>query len=512
MEDKLKTADGFFGTAALMGATTAVVKLLGLVRDMLIAGSYGTGAEAVAYETASGIPSLVFDMTFGGMICSVLIPVLCELSAKESSAAAMRFSLSYINLLLPAAAVVVLAGTVFADELVRFVAPELEFETYRLAVSLTRIMLPMILFAGLAYSFVSVLQAMGEFRIPVLMSAVSNCIIVLYLCVANTSFGICGLAVSVVIGWAGQAVFQLPKLRRLGWRYRPVAELSSPYLKKALRNALPLFLGSWTRPLGTLIGMRYASKLQNGGGVSVLGYANRLYTIIVGIFAFVITNLLFPLLAGAVADGTDKRDRFDVFVRMTVYIIAPIAVGLIIMVEPVTYVIYRHGAFTASDTSLAAEALAGYSAGMLFFAVNEVYVRFFYAEGNTVTPTVSSVVSAVFETILVPFAARYLGLGGIALSSGISAVLNFMLNRAAMRRTAWERSRANVCDAAKSVCSAALTGALIYVMRLLIREPMIALCVITPVAAAVYFLVTFLLRSEEALLIASKIMRRFGKD
>lgn len=511
MEDKLKTADGFFGTAALMGAITAAVKLLGLVRDMLIATSYGTGVEAAAYETASGIPSLIFNMTFGGVICSVLIPVLCEISVREGRASAMRFSLSYINLLIPAACAAVLAGGIFADELVRLVAPELGYEAHALAVSLTRIMLPMLLLAGIAYSFVSVLQAMGEFKIPALMSAVSNCIVVLYLCVANSTFGICGLAVASVVGWAGQAAFLLPSLRRLGWRYRPVAELSSPYLRRTLRGALPLLLGAWANPICTLVGMRYASMLQ-GGGVSALGYANRLYTIIVGVFTFALTNLLFPLLSEAAASGRGGADRLDAFVRAVVYIIAPISVGLTVMAEPVTYVIYRRGEFTAEDTVLVAKALAGYSAGMIFFAVNEVYVRCFYAEGNTVTPTVSALISAALGATLVPLAARYAGLGGIAMSSGAAALLALVLNRAAVRGVRRERRGANARDIVSSVCAAVLMGAVMLVMRVFIREPVAALCGIVPVAAAVYFLVTLLLRSEAALLIASKIMYRAGKD
>lgn len=511
MEDKLKTADGFFGTAALMGAITAAVKLLGLVRDMLIATSYGTGIEAAAYETASGIPSLIFDMTFGGVICSVLIPVLCEISAKEGRASAMRFSLSYINLLIPAACAAVLAGGIFADELVRLVAPELGHEAHVLAVSLTRIMLPMLLLAGVAYSFVSVLQAMGEFKIPALMSAVSNFIVVLYLCVANSSFGICGLAVASVVGWAGQAAFLLPSLRRLGWRYRPVAELSSPYLRRTLRGALPLLLGAWANPICTLVGMRYASMLQ-GGGMSALGYANRLYTIIVGVFTFALTNLLFPLLSEAAASGRGGADRFDAFVRAVVYIIAPISVGLTVMAEPMTYVIYCRGEFSAEDTVLVAKALAGYSAGMIFFAVNEVYVRYFYAEGNTVMPTVSAVSSAALGAMLVPLAARYAGLGGIAMSSGVSALLALVLNRAALRGARRKRDGANARDIASSVCAALLMGALMLVMRTFIREPVAALCCSVPVAAAVYFFVTLLLRSEVALLIASKIMYRAGKD
>lgn len=512
MEDKLKTADGFFGTAALIGAITAAVKLLGLVRDMLIATSYGTGIEAAAYETASGIPSLIFDMTFGGVICSVLIPVLCEISAKEGRASAMRFSLSYINLLIPAACAAVLAGGIFADELVRLVAPELGHEAHVLAVSLTRIMLPMLLLAGVAYSFVSVLQAMGEFKIPALMSAVSNFIVVLYLCVANSSFGICGLAVASVVGWAGQAAFLLPSLRRLGWRYRPVAELSSPYLRRTLRGALPLLLGAWANPICTLVGMRYASMLQGGGGMSALGYANRLYTIIVGVFTFALTNLLFPLLSEAAASGRGGADRFDAFVRAVVYIIAPISVGLTVMAEPVTYVIYCRGEFSAEDTVLVAKALAGYSSGMIFFAVNEVYVRYFYAEGNTVMPTVSAVSSAALGAMLVPLAARYAGLGGIAMSSGVSALLALVLNRAALRGARRKRDGANARDIASSVCAALLMGALMLVMRTFIREPVAALCCSVPVAAAVYFFVTLLLRSKVALLIASKIMYRAGKD
>lgn len=284
-----------FSTAVLMAAIVIVAKALGLLRDILVANAYGMQSAAQAYEIASRLPIMIFDFVIGGVVSAAFIPIFSELLVKRSEKDAMRFANSYVNLIFVLTATMALLGILFSDSLVRFLAPEASSEVLSLASYLSKIMFPMIVFTGLAFSFVGILQSLGEFRIPALISLVSNSIMVAYLFFLNSFFGIVGLAVAMLLGWASQALVQVPKLRSLGYRYSPVFDFASPEIKRSLKSALPILIGTWTQPICSLINTRYASGLDNGRAITALSYSNKLYIIIVGVFTFVATNLLFSL-------------------------------------------------------------------------------------------------------------------------------------------------------------------------------------------------------------------------
>lgn len=163
----------------------------------------------------------------------------------------MKFANSYVNLILIITAAITLVGVIFSNQLVYFLAPEASDEVLSTAAHLSRIMFPMIIFTGLAFCFVGILQSLGEFRIPAVISLVSNLIMVAYLFTLNSVFGIVGLAFAMLIGWASQAFIQVPKLHSLGYRYSPRADLKSPEIKRALTSALPILIGTMD-PAGLL--------------------------------------------------------------------------------------------------------------------------------------------------------------------------------------------------------------------------------------------------------------------
>ena len=506
-----KGAGGFLGTAAIMGVIVILAKVLGLLRDVLVADAYGTGMEAVAYDTASRLPVLLFDFVIGGVVSAAFIPVFSELLVKRGKDEAMRFSVSYVNLILMITTALSVIGVIFAEGLVGILAPEIASEAKALAVDLTRIMFPMIIFTGLAFSFVGILQSMKEFRIPALISLISNAIMVLYLFTLNSTFGIVGLAFAMLIGWASQALVQLPKLYSFGWRYSLKCDFRSPYIKKAMKNAVPILLGTWTQPVCSLINTRFASGLNGGRAITALGYANRLYTIIAGVFTYVCTNLLFPYFSRAAASDNKAEGRRLMVnsIKILVFIIAPITAGIIILAEPMAALIYERGEFNSSDTVLTAQALSRYAIGMIFLAANEVIVKAFFADGNTKVHMISSIVSMMLNIALVSVFADSLGVGGIALASGIAMILNFIINSAVM----WKKDGRlfegrDVLDFIKSIVSAVIMGAAVYFVAGYFASPLLCLAVSVPAGMIVYFIATAILRSEETGFILGKLLKK----
>ena len=508
-----KKKPGLLGYAAVMSVITVVSKLLGLLRDILVARSYGTNMESVAYVTASRLPTYIFDFVIGGVVTAAFIPVFNSILVKKGKDEAFRFANSYVNFILIATTAIAAAGILLAGPLVRVLAPDIDAETAALAANLSRIMFPMIIFTGLAFSFVVVLQSMGEYNIPALISLVSNVIMVGYLFTINRFFGIVGLSVAMVIGWAAQAFVQVPKLRGFGYRYRPCLPTFDSSLRQSLKNAVPILIGTWTTPICAIINNRLASSLNEGRAITALDYANRLYIIIVGVFSFVATNLLFPYMSRAEADG--DREETTRLIRTSskalTYIIAPIAVGVALLARPFIAVVYQRGEFTAADTVFTAEALRAYCVGMVFMAINEVIVKSLFAANRPKAPMASSLISMTFNIVLITVLRPWLGVGGIALVSGIATIVNLAVNLifAAKRRICVFTGR-DVLDMLKSVLSAAA-----MVPYLLFVVPKIGSDVLSLVAgafggAAIYLIVSLILFSEEPRLVLGALRSKAG--
>ena len=262
-------------TAGFMAIATFMAKALGLARDMLIAAFFGTGIEADAYMTATRIPTTLFDIVIGGVISAAFIPVFNSVFEKESREKALEFANRFIGMVIMVTGLIAILGITFSDQIISFMAPEFDARTHELAKELTMIMFPMIIFTGLAFSFVGILQSFGEFNIPAIMSLVSNLAVIIYFVIFGKTFGVYGLSITMLLAWALQVVIQIPSLIRFKFKLKPRINFKDKNIRSALKLALPMLISTWVQPLYTIVNTRLASGIYKG--VSSLEYANRLY-------------------------------------------------------------------------------------------------------------------------------------------------------------------------------------------------------------------------------------------
>lgn len=508
MNNKTTNADGkmtakkLARSAVLMGVIILASKFLGLMRDIMVASAYGTTEAAIAYSTASKLPITIFDFILGGVVTSAFIPVYNSIAVKDGKKEALSFSQSYLNLILTITTALTVLGVLFAPWLVGIIAPELAQSTAVLATELTRIMFPMVIFVGMAFSFVGFLQSEGEYNIPALISLVSNIIMVGYLFTLNGKFGVKGLAVAMLIGWMAQAAVQLPAVLKRGFRFRLTAPLTTPEIARAAKNTLPILIATWTTPVCNLINTNIASGIEGGRAISALDYANRLYIIIVGLFSFVATNLLFPYFARAAAEGnSSESDRLTrSSIRTLTFIIAPISVGVAVLAPQFISLIYENGVFGASDTAITAEALRAYSVGMIFASVCEVLTKAFFAVEKTKIPMISSLISMSVNVAIILIFGESLGIGGIALVTVFATLVNMALNLAfAYKHKIISHSARDVWGIAKSLLSALIMGGAVWYVSTLTAELSKVPAILIPVACGVviYAVISLILRSEE---------------
>lgn len=423
--------------AGSMMIITLVGKVLGLVRDMLLAANYGSGMEANAFLTASRIPRVFFDAIFASAISASFIPIFNECLEKKGKDEAFKFTNKFVSLIFVVTAALTVAGMVFAPQLVNLFAVGFDAETASLSSKLLIFMFPTVIFTGIAYSFVGVLQSFDEFTIPAALSIVSNGIIIIYYLFFNRSMGIFGLAAAFLIGWAMQAVMQIPSLIKKGYRYKPMLNVRhDDNIKKVLLLMLPVMVSTWVQPINVAINTRFASTLYEGAGVSAIEYANNLYTIIVGVFVLSVANVIFPRLSRMTANN-EKNAFFNTVImttRVLSFIIIPMTVGVMCLSGQIISLIYERGAFDAFSTGITAQALFFFALGMFGYGLQTIISRAYYAEQDGKTPFIAGFVSIAVNLVLCKILVGKMAVSGLALASAISSTVYGLVLFIALRR------------------------------------------------------------------------------
>lgn len=410
-------------TVSFMMLITLFGKILGLVREQLLAANYATGAEAAAFLLASRIPRTFFDVIFASAISASFIPIFVEYLEKRGKKEAYRLANRFITLIGGVTVAMMALGILLAEPLAWLVSPGYERDTIALAVPLLQMLFPTMLFTAVAFSFVGILQSLDEFHVPAALSVVSNGILILYYIFFNEKFGIYGLTIAFLIGWAMQAVMQIPSLHQRGYRYRPDFHFRDEGLKKILRLMLPVMVSTWIQPINFLINMRFASQLAQGElGGTTLEYANNLYTIIVGVFVLAIANLVFPKFSRMTEDKKGFAKAVRGTLKSMLFLLIPMTAGLMALSHPLVQVIYERGKFDPTATTMTATALFFFAVGMAGYGIQTILSRAFYAHQDGKTPFYSGVVSIFVNALLCWLLIKPMGIGGLALAAAVSSM------------------------------------------------------------------------------------------
>lgn len=463
-------------TAGFMAMATLLSKALGLARDSMLTAYFGSGLESDAFITASTLPTMLFDVVIGGVISASFIPVFNDIMAKRGKSDAMRFVNKFVTLIVCISVLIAVFGIIFRSPLVTMQAPNYDIEKRNLASQLTAIMFPMIIFTGLAFSFVGLLQSFGEYNIPAIISLVSNAAIILYYIIFGKRFGVYGLAVTMVIAWSLQFLIQVPWIRKFGVHYRPDFRFKDNDIKEMLRLAGPMLISTWVQPLYNIVNQRFASNIDSA--VTYIQQSNRLYIIVVGVFSFVVTNLIFPKLAKAVADNDmhEAKKLTVSSIRAIVLVIAPLMAGFMILSRPVSSIIYGYGKMGSEGVEAISTLLKFYSIGMLGLGLNEILSKAFFSLHDSRTPMINSIISMVVNIVLAFILYNFMSTNGLALATACGSIVNAALNWLCMaRKYPGMIKRKDIWDMLKSVIAAVVMAAAVYMLYRLIGGRLVGL-------------------------------------
>ncbi|MBQ7950465.1 MAG: murein biosynthesis integral membrane protein MurJ [Clostridia bacterium] len=407
-------------TVGFMFVMILLSKVLGQAREMLIAQLYGSSGDASAFYGVSALPLNLFDIVFASAVSSAFIPVYNTYLEKDGEQEGDRFASAFLNVIFLGSVVFTGILMLLASPLVSIMAGGLVGQVRQTAIKLLVIMLPMTVFASLAFSLVGLLQSKGEFTIPAMMSLISNGVVILYLCLGNRYFGIEGLAVSLVIGWALQFAIQIPVAKKKGFHYQPV--LRHEGLKTVVKLALPVMVGTWIQPISTIINNAFGSSIP--GALTTLNWANKLYLIVSSVFTVSLTNYIFPRLSrqSVQEDSEAYKNTLKVSFLLIVTVLIPITVLMLAFKTPIIEIVYKRGAFTEKDLYLTAGAFFYYSLGIPFYGLLDLLNKAYYARKNMLIPSVTAAAAIVFNIALSFFLKSVMASFGLALATSLTAV------------------------------------------------------------------------------------------
>ena len=418
---KLTTAQ----TAAFMAILTAGTKVLGFVREMVLAAFYGAGEVTDAYNMAQNIPNILL----AGIVSAVAISYMPILSGKVADAGKEEgdlYTSRLLNGLICLICVAIALGAVFAKPLVSIFAPGYEAEQASLTAWYLRFAFFSVLFTAFVYIFEAYLQYRGVFFPQIVLGYVQSIAVIVFVVFsARTDYH--WLIFGVVAGFALRGLGCWAIAGRRGYRYTPDFHMGGA-VKEALLLALPIFIGGSVAQINTFVDRMLASNLAQGS-VSALTYGNEIINAIVMLTVTILVTIIYPKLnqAFAVGDRTSIGTLTERGINVLALLAVPLSLGAMVYARPLIRLVYERGAFTAENTSVTASAFFCYAIGLTFLAVNQLITKVFYSLHDTKTAVYCSVISVVCNIVLNLILVRSLAHAGLALATSIAQIINALL-------------------------------------------------------------------------------------
>jgi putative peptidoglycan lipid II flippase len=419
-------------SAATVGGVTLISRIMGFIRDVVIAHTFGAGASTDAFLVAFKIPNFMRRLFAEGAFSQAFVPVLSEYKTQREAQEVKHLVDRVAGTMASVLFVVTLLGLLLAPILVLIFAPGFtqHGDKYQLTIDLLRITFPYLLFVALTAFAGSILNTFGYFSIPAFTPVLLN----ICLIVAATIFApyfeepITALAWGVFVAGIVQLLFQLPFLRRLGMLPRPRIDWQDAGVKKVYTLMLPALLGVSVTQINLLVDTLMASFLVTGS-VSWLYYSDRLMEFPVGVFGLALATVILPSLSKTVAlkEMVLFNATLDWALRWVFVVTLPAMLGLILLAIPMLATLFNYGQFSQQDVTMTSYSLMAYAVGLPAFVLIKVLASGFYSRQDTRTPVRIAIIAMVANMTLNLLFIIPLQHTGLALATSLAALLNAAL-------------------------------------------------------------------------------------
>ena len=485
----------------------ALSRVFGLARNVVLAQQFGTGREYEAFIAALIVPDLVFQILAGGAVGSAFIPVFKGYFARDEEDEAWRFTSKVMSLAVAATAPVALILAILARPLTELLVPGWDAAGKDLTATLMRTMLISPAIFAVSGFAASVLNSFQRFALAALAPIVYNLTIIAS-AFALRPYGIEGVAIGVALGALLHLGVQVPGLIALGMRFRFALDLGHAGVREVLRLMGPRMIGLGIVQVNQLVNVVLASYLVVGS----IGYLNVAWLMVMTplVLAMAVSTAVFPTLAEESAQEHTEavKEVFLVSLRTILFLSVPMAIGLMVLGEPLIRLFFERGEFTADMTRMTAFALVFYAIGLAGHATVEIVDRVFYAIHDTGTPVkAAGVAFAINLTLSVILMSTALNYRGLALANSLAALaeaalllvlIGRRLNGLDLRGVLTSLSRTVVASLVMGITIAALPRVMVNAFGLPASfELVVVIGLVALAGATVYLVLAYLLRSEE---------------
>lgn len=414
---------------AAVSSMTMLSRVLGFVRDTIVARTFGAGMATDAFFVAFKLPNLLRRIFAEGAFSQAFVPILAEYKSQQGEEATRTF-LAYVSgLLTLVLAVVTVLGMLAAPLVIWITAPGFADtpEKFALTSSLLRVTFPYILLISLASLAGAVLNTWNRFSVPAFVPTLLNISMIIFALFLTPYFDppIMALAWATLVGGLAQFLYQLPHLKRIGMLVLPRLNLRDSGVWRVMRQMGPAILGVSVSQFSLIINTIFASFLA-AGSVSWMYYADRLMELPSGVLGVALGTILLPALSRtyAKADRQEYSRLLDWGLRLCFLLVLPCAAALALLAEPLTVSLFQYGRFDAHDALMTQRALIAYAVGLLGIILVKVLAPGFYAQQNIKTPVKIAIFTLVVTQVLNLILIGPLQHVGLALAIGLAACLN----------------------------------------------------------------------------------------
>jgi len=460
-------ARGMLSAALLIAVGNILSRVVGFIREPIIAYYFGRGVAVDAFQIAWTAPSTIYDMLIAGAVSAALVPVFSEYAEGDRDEF-WRVVSGVLTLALAALTAIVALALWQAPLIVALLTRPQEGALRDLAVPLVRLLMPAVLLMGISGLATAALHAQRRFLLPAFVMVAFNLGVVLGVITLHAHLGINSLAVGALIGALAQVALQLPGLR--GARLQAAPGIWHPAVRRIMRLYAPVALGIGFSIIGTLIDRWLASGFE--GALSTMRYATTLIQFPLGLVASAVALAVLPTLSrqSAVAAESEFQATLAMGLKVVLLLILPATAGLTALATPITSLVFERGAFGPADTHITALALLLYLPGLPAAALDQVLIFAFYARKNTLTPNLIQGAAILCYLLTALPLLWFTQLGFLALVIGNSAqwighaMITFaLLSRAAPlrgQRLGEAAVKAALASALMAACVAGLAAAL----------------------------------------------------
>jgi len=511
--------------ASIVGGGTFVSRVLGYIRDAVIASYFGAGTNADIFFIAYRIPNFFRRLVGEGALTVSFIPVFTEELMLGSKERAKRLAATSFTLFSIILAVLTIAGILFSAQIVELTAPGFANIQNKLpiTVSLTKWMFPFLFFICLVALGMGVLNSLKHFTAPALSPALFNLSMI-----GSTIFlipffkqPVYALAFGVVFGGILQFLYQLPYLKQYDMFPRFDFHFNDPAIKKIVFLMLPAILGAAVYQINILITSRFASHLREGS-VSYLYYADRIFELPIGVFVIAVATAVLPSMSeyAVKQDWSGFKESLSFGIRLVTFITIPATVGLITLGMPIVSMLFQRGEFTQEATKGTVYALYFFSLSLAAFGGVRILVSAFYSLKDTFTPVKVGIAAVIANIIFCFILIGPLQHGGLALATSLSSIVNLLLLFLILRKKLGGIGGRKIFTSAIKVAIASTPmGIAVYGLSLLVdwssagvtiaKVSVLSLSILAGIA--VYVLFAHILKSPELIFLVNMIAEKWGK-